>query len=111
MLRDEGPIQMENSMQNPDRRNFLKTGAMATAGLAMTAASAKKVLGANDRIRLAVCGVRGRGWDHVRGYHSVSGVDVAFLCDVDENVLAQRCGDMEKMGMPKPQTYVDVRKL
>ncbi len=99
---------MENNLENPARRSFLKTGA---AALATTAASASRVMGANDRIRVAVVGLRGRGWDHVRGYHPIPGVEVAYFCDVDDNVLAKRCADAEKLGMTKPQTYTDIRKL
>ena len=98
---------MENNLENPGRRTFLKTGAAALA----TAASARRVLGANDRIRVAVCGLRGRGWDHVRGYKPIAGVEVAYFCDADENVLTKRLADAEALGMAKPQTYVDFRKL
>ena len=41
-----------------NRRNFLKAGAGAAA---LGLADAARVLGANDRVRLAVCGLRGRG--------------------------------------------------
>ena len=99
-----------SDLESPGRRTFLKKSGMAAASL-MTAASAKKILGANDRIRIAVIGVRGRGWDHVRGYQPISGVEIAYFCDIDENVLRKRLGDAEQMGIPKPQTYVDVRKL
>ena len=99
-----------NNLQTPDRRTFLKAGGVAAASL-MTAASSKKVLGANDRIRIAVIGVRGRGWDHVKGYQSIPGVEIAAFCDIDENVLQKRLNDAEQMGIPKPQTYTDVRKL
>lgn len=94
-----------------DRRSFLKTGGAAAATGLMTAASAKRVLGANDRVRIAVIGVRGRGWDHVKGYRTIPGVEIAYFCDVDENVLRKRLADAEQMGIPKPQTYWDVRKL
>jgi predicted dehydrogenase len=33
------------------------------------------------------------------------------VCDVDENILSERLANMDKLGMPKPQTYTDVRKL
>ncbi len=101
---------MQSNIENPARRSFLKTGAVA-AGL-VTAASYKKVLGANDRIRLAVVGVRGRGWDHVKGYNTIPGVEISYFCDIDENVLRKRLTDAETMGLPnKPQTEVDLRRL
>ncbi len=101
---------MEDEVRNPARRDFLRTGAVAAAGIA-TAASAKRVLGANDRIRMAVVGLNGRGWDHVKGYKPISGVEIAYFCDCDENVLRRRLADAEKLDIPKPQTYVDIRKL
>jgi predicted dehydrogenase len=33
------------------------------------------------------------------------------VCDVDDNVLRERLAQMEKMGLPKPATYTDIRKL
>ena len=101
---------MQEDLEKPARREFLKATTAAAASLA-TAASAKQVRGANDRIRIAVIGVRGRGWDHVRGYQHIPGVEIAYFCDVDENVLRKRLADAEEMGIKKPQTYIDVRKL
>lgn len=89
------------------RRSFLKAGAATLA----TAASAKRVLGANDRVRVAVVGVRGRGWDHVKGLQPIPGVELAYFCDVDENVLRKRLSDAEQMGIAKPETEIDVRRL
>lgn len=109
MLGTGGNIDMPDNLDKPERRSFLKTSAVA-AGIA-TAASATRVLGANDRIRVAVIGVRGRGWDHVKGYKPIPGVEIAYFCDADENVLRMRLADADKIGIPKPQTYVDVRKL
>ncbi len=100
---------MQESVEKPGRRTFLKAG-VAAASLA-SAASAKKIRGANDRIRVAVVGVRGRGWDHVKGYKPIPNVEIAYFCDADENVLRQRLADAEKMEIPKPRTYVDIRKL
>lgn len=99
------------------RRRFLKTGAKAGAA-GLTALSGitfitnpERVFGANDRVRVAVCGLRGRGWDHIRSYAHVPKASVAALCDVDENVLDRRLADTEKLGLPRPARYVDCRKL
>ena len=77
------------------------------AGLALSG----RILGANERVRLAVCGLRKRGFDHVRLFSQIPNVQVVALCDMDESVLRQRLADMDKLGLPKPQTYTDVRKL
>src|SRR5277367_6188713 len=94
-----------------ERRDFLKTtGKAITAGAAALALSGK-ILGANDRVRVAVCGVRGRGVDHIHGFAHVPGAELVALCDVDESVLNERLGDVQKLGLPKPKGYGDIRKL
>jgi len=96
-----------------DRRDFVKTtGSAAVLGAMGLKASAKaQVMGANDRVRIAVCGVRGRGFDHIRGYAPLKNVEIVALCDVDENVLSQRLQDTEKLTGRRPQGYGDIRKL
>ena len=94
-----------------ERRDFLKaTGTAMTVGAA-TLALGGRVLGANDRVRVAICGLRGRGNDHIKGYEHVPGTEIAALCDVDESVLNQRLGDVEKLGLTRPKSYGDVRRL
>jgi len=99
-----------------DRREFLKASARTGAALAALGSTSllthpERVLGANDRVRVAVVGLHGQGWAHVHEYSKLPNVEVAALCDVDENVLNQRLGQMEKMGLKKPATFVDLRKL
>src|SRR3989440_4042321 len=94
-----------------DRREFLKTSGKAITVGAATLALGGKVLGANDRVRVAICGVRGRGNDHIKGFANVPNAEIAALCDVDESVLANRLGDVQKLGKPKPKAYTDIRKL
>jgi len=94
-----------------DRRDFLKsTGKAMTLGVAALALCGR-VLGANERVRVAICGTRGRGKDHIREFAKLRGTEIAALCDVDENVLNQRLGDVEKLGFQRPKSYVDIRKL
>lgn len=45
--------------------------------------------GANDQVRLAVIGLRGRGRELIGSFKSIPGVQIAALCDVDENILRQ----------------------
>src|SRR5260370_27595884 len=101
------------STTKASRRGFLKMIGSSVGGTAISvsASSYARVIGANDRVRVAICGVRGRGKDHIHGFSRVPGTVIAALCDVDESVLKQRLGDVEKLGVPKPKSYVDVRKL
>lgn len=71
----------------------------------------ERMLGANDRVRVAICGLHGRGLNHLQNYSQIHNAEVTALCDIDENVLRQRVAQMQKMGLAKPATYVDIRKL
>ncbi len=99
-----------------DRRDFLKTTAKSGAALAALGGITylthpERVFGANDRVRVAICGVRGRGWDHVQEYAKIPQAEIAAFCDVDETVLNKRLSDAQQKGLPKPAIFVDVRKL
>jgi predicted dehydrogenase len=70
--------------------------------------------GPNDRIRVAVVGLRRRGRDHVRCLHLLAkeeNLEVAALCDVDEAVLSQQAAEYEKLSGKKARLLTDVRKL
>ena len=94
------------------RRDFLKTAATATAsarafsGLTFLPRP-QRIFGANDRVRVAIVGLRGRGKDHIEGFSHVRNVEIAALCDVDESVLNERRGQVGGT----PRTVADVRRV
>jgi predicted dehydrogenase len=96
-----------------NRRDFISSGTagVAALGAISTLTSSERVLGANNRVRVAICGVHGRGNDHLQNYAKLQNVEIAALCDIDESVLARRVAQMDKMALTKPATYVDIRKL
>ncbi len=69
-----------------DRRGFLKTSAAGAAALSLTAASAKRVLGANERIHVGFLGVGGRCQQHLdvilQMQKDNKPVQAAAVCDV-----------------------------
>ncbi|HXX21715.1 MAG TPA: Gfo/Idh/MocA family oxidoreductase [Terriglobia bacterium] len=71
----------------------------------------QRVFGANDRVRIGVCGLRGQGFAHVAEYARMPNVETVAVCDVDENIMKGRLADMDLMSLPIPKTYSDVRKL
>src|SRR5215467_12185892 len=89
-----------------DRRHFLM-GSAALAGTALRTARAS----ANDTVRIACVGLRGRGGNHLDGYSKLPNVEIAALVDVDESVLDKRLKQLESNGKKKPATYPDFRKL
>ncbi|MGI6573389.1 MAG: Gfo/Idh/MocA family oxidoreductase [Fermentimonas sp.] len=72
------------------RRDFIKTAALASAGLAMggittraNAASYSRIVGANQKVNLAVIGIGNRGWDIINDFYNTGLANVVALCDVD----------------------------
>ncbi len=84
--------------QHISRRQFIAAAGQATlASAALVHAghrsSGANIIGANDRIRLAVCGVRKRGFDHVLLFSEIPNVAVAAICDKDESVIGDSEGN------------------
>jgi predicted dehydrogenase len=71
-----------------DRREFVRSATGATVG--MTAASWSRVLGANDRIRLALVGCGGRGEYDMKKCMLDPAVEIVALCDVWDERVAER---------------------
>jgi predicted dehydrogenase len=95
------------------RRQFLKTSSQTGAGMALLAGLGKleKTFAASDTIRVAIVGLRGRGGEHIRGFHEQPGVQIIALCDVDETILAERASQYEKRSGRRVQQVRDMRKL
>lgn len=95
------------------RRDFIKTSALATGGftLATSTGSYASVLGANDRINVAVVGIRSRGNALIGSVYEFRNTSVAALCDVDSNVLKERTAGLKAVEKKKPQTERDFRKI
>jgi predicted dehydrogenase len=92
------------------RRDFLKTTAAGAAALSLTAASARRVLGANERIGVGFLGVGGRCQEHLGIINKLRdqkvGVEPVAVCDVwDGNKEVQSGGgrglfpSAEKVGL------------
>ncbi|MGE5570307.1 MAG: Gfo/Idh/MocA family protein [Rhodospirillales bacterium] len=89
-----------------NRRYFLMGTAAATGSLRASALQS-----ANDTVRVACVGVRGQGRSHIQTYARMPNVEIAALCDIDENVLNQNLQLAEKLTKKRPAAYVDLRKL
>src|SRR5438034_7610534 len=100
-----------SSESDVTRRDFLKTAATTASATAFSGITfltrPERVFGANDRVRVAVCGLNGRGKDHVDAFSRVPNVEIAALCDVDDTVLNKRRAELSGSA----RTFVDVRRL
>jgi predicted dehydrogenase len=97
--------------KNISRRNFLKNASAATALTAAPLFLPQSALGANDRINVAVIGVRGRGKSHISGFMEIDNVQVTTLCDPDKNVLADRAKAFQEKYGKKVKMEQDIRKV
>ncbi|MHC5024885.1 MAG: Gfo/Idh/MocA family protein [Planctomycetota bacterium] len=80
------------------RRRFMQTAAAATAATTLPAASWARVLGANDRLNLAVIGTGGMGTGHTRslmGRRDKDNLLVTRVCDVYRRRLNNAVGVIE----------------
>ena len=100
------------------RRDFLKKSALGTAGVSIgamgfSAKSYASIMGANDRFRVAVCGVNGRGKSHIKGFDGLDNVEIAYLVDPDSNVLDTRVKELQANGKnsKKVKGTADVRTV
>ncbi|MDB6020296.1 MAG: gfo/Idh/MocA family oxidoreductase, partial [Pedosphaera sp.] len=107
--------------QKQNRRQFLKSSAVAAASLSLWPGLTgckttpqrnvhARVRGANDDIRIAVVGFNGRGKDHLKGFHETKGVRIVALCDVDSKVLGREVKSFQDKNEPVAG-YQDIRKL
>jgi len=98
-----------------NRRQFVKQAAAAsTVFSTFTIAGTKssgRVLGANDTVRVAVCGINGQGRSHIQEMAGQRNVDVTHLADPDRSLFASRCDLVEKYGRNRPECVQDVRRV
>ncbi len=96
-------------MATINRRQFI--GRSAAAAAAAPAILSETSWGANDRLQVAVVGLRGQGRAHLRGFESQPGVEVVAVCDIDESVLAECSRGIQERGGREPAAYTDLRRL
>ena len=90
------------------RRQFL-LGSAAAIGLPMVAS--RRVLGANDEVRMAIIGLGGRGGAHMNAFGSQKGVRIVAVCDPDRKRLEGGAKTVETKFKTRPEKVVDVRRL
>ena len=96
-----------------NRRSFLKSSSTAGASLLLLGTRASgNIIGANDRVRIGVCGLNGRGQSHISGWMGQDNVEVAYLADPDQNVLNRAMSGVTKRadGKYTPKGVPDIRE-
>jgi predicted dehydrogenase len=101
------------------RRDFIKTTVVGTAGLTigglgLSPRSYSSVIGANDRITMAVVGIRSRGRDHINSWCALKdnrNVRIKTICDADEQFYPQTAKLILDRSGEKVNTEWDMRKV
>src|SRR5262245_26339471 len=101
------------------RRGFLHESALLASAAAILAneppafaADEKKAKDSvQEKLRVAVVGVRGRGMSHVGGFAGNNNCVVTTICDADEGVIGKAMEAVEKKQGKKPKFEKDIRKV
>jgi predicted dehydrogenase len=99
------------------RRNFLKktiTGSAAlTIGGVLPGFSAKsysRIIGANEKVLIAIMGVNSRGLAHATNCSKMSTCEIIHICDVDSRATEKCIGTVKKIAGNTPKATPDFRK-
>ncbi|MBI1916212.1 MAG: Gfo/Idh/MocA family oxidoreductase [Planctomycetes bacterium] len=95
-------------MSTTGRRTFLKGAGLGAAALTLSAGAAAAE---KQRVIVGVIGTGGMGMHHVRQLTARKDVEVAYVCDVDQNRLAAAAKHVESATKKAPRTVKDLRQL
>lgn len=87
-----------------NRRYFFGTSLAALA-------ASRRAVAASDQVNVAIVGVGGRGRALLGDFSKVQGANVRYLVDADQASLEKAMAVVKKLGLPTPQTAVDMRRV
>jgi predicted dehydrogenase len=101
------------------RREFIKTSILGAAGIAIggkgfSSRSYASIIGSNERINVAVIGIRGQGGTHINSWCALKenrNVNLKTICDADEQFFAEKSKIIFEKTGAKPVTEWDMRKV
>ncbi|MBZ5513289.1 MAG: Gfo/Idh/MocA family oxidoreductase [Acidobacteriia bacterium] len=97
-----------NDQSHLSRRDFLKDAAVGATGAAVVGSlAASRILGANDRIRIAVIGCGGRAQSLMRRFNTSSANEIMAVCDV----YGPHRAEALQYAAPGAQAYLDYREI
>ncbi|MFO7906955.1 MAG: Gfo/Idh/MocA family protein [Planctomycetota bacterium] len=99
-------------MSQQTRRSFLKhaaAGGIATTFVISGTKASGNILGANDKIRVGVAGIKGRGKSHINAFAGMKNVDVTHLIDPDSRLFGARAKMVESKSGVKPKCVQHIK--
>jgi predicted dehydrogenase len=107
-------------MAQRNRRDFLEQSMWATAGAVAASAAMTPQLRAvekqsdspNEKLGVAVVGVKGRGGSHIGAFAGRKDTEILYVCDVDAGIGNSRAEEIGKrQGGRRPTVEADLRKV
>ncbi len=99
------------------RRIFIKNTVAGTAAVVaggilpgFSAQSYRRIIGANEKIRVSMMGVNSRGNALAQNFAYQEQCDVLHLCDVDSRAIEKCANNVSKLQEIKPEVFGDFRK-
>lgn len=102
------------------RKRFLQQASMLTAGSMLASSLSNDVfaifknrIAPSDQLNIGAIGINGMGWTDVLSILKIPGVNLVALCDIDNNVLDRRMGELAKLNIDasKVKRFNDHRAL
>ncbi|MBU2493129.1 MAG: Gfo/Idh/MocA family oxidoreductase [Bacteroidetes bacterium] len=99
-----------------NRREFVKTTSIITAGLSLGAASISaksysRIMGANERMNFGIIGLHGRAGAHLSSIAACKNTNVNYICDVDKRELVKFSNKVKDKFNYSASEVKDFRKL
>ena len=83
----------------------------AASALPFSSRSYANIVGANNRVRLAIAGLGGRGGDLINSFGPLDGVEIAGLVDPNQVTLTRRTEQIKKDFGNTPKSVADIRVI
>ena len=94
------------------RRHFVKQTGSALAGASLLGMPAPtRGAAANERLTVGLIGPGGMGMNHLRALAGQSDIEIAYVCDPDEQRRRQAREEVEKRGGRAPREVADMRRV
>ena len=94
-----------------NRRTFIKQSGMAGAGVFLAPNVFSFVGSPNEKVVIGMMGTNSRGFFLAKMLSKLPNVEIGYVCDVDETVVAKTIAMIEKETGKKPQGLKDVRGM
>lgn len=94
------------------RRTFIgQAGLYAGMGMGLVGDQSARAASSNDKVNIAVMGVRSRGKQLVAEYAGLSDVRVAAICDIDERQIPPAADIVKQQQGHLPRAESDIRRV